>query len=65
MVAFMNQEKLTTPEAAKYSSMSTSSLYRKAERGEIAHEKYMGRLFFTKEDLDSYIEKNTKKITLC
>lgn len=65
MIAFMKQEKLTTPEAAKYSGMSTSSLYRKSERGEIAHEKYMGRLFFTKEDLDIYIEKHTKKMPVC
>jgi excisionase family DNA binding protein len=62
MISIMTQDKLNIPDAAKYLRMSESSLRRKSQQNEIAHIKYCRRVYFSKEDLDDYIQKNTKQI---
>jgi excisionase family DNA binding protein len=58
----MVHEKLKPSEAASYLRIEKATLYRKVELGEIAHEKYLGRLYFEKKDLDAYIARNTKRV---
>jgi len=48
---------LTVPELAKYLQISTSSVYKKAEKGEIPSFKVGARLRFLDNEIDDYIKK--------
>jgi len=54
-----NQRLMTLKDAAKAMSVSYSSLYGMARRGEIEHTKVGSRYYMSRESLDSFIRNNT------
>jgi excisionase family DNA binding protein len=55
------QKPYTVPQAAEYLNLAVPTIYSMVSRKEIAHFKKNKRLYFSKEDLDSYIASGRKK----
>lgn len=60
-VARPTREMLTTDEACEFLGMPKSTLYSKAQHGEIAYSKPGKHLYFSVDDLVEYQRKNRRK----
>lgn len=60
-VAMPTREMLSTDEACQFLGMPKSTLYGKAQRGEIAYSKPGKHLYFAIDDLIDYQKKNRRK----
>lgn len=51
---------MTVKEVAEYLGVNTDTIYTMVQQGEIPHFRLRSRIFFTKQEIDAWIEKMQK-----